>query len=116
MKIVAQAELEILDGLFRHKNAIGRTREQIQRCSGISALEIGVRHSCRCRDVRRVDPIQVLQIGADVCKAVLHRLGSADASRPASSLSLIDAGTCVDPVTVTSAPLVSSASMRAWAW
>ena len=67
-------------------------------------------------DPVRVDAVEVLQVAADIGVAVLHRLGRRHTRQGAAARrAWPTAGAAVVPVTVTSAPLVSSASTRACA-
>ncbi|MGC8732971.1 MAG: hypothetical protein ACP5RC_12055 [Halothiobacillaceae bacterium] len=71
-------QLEILHRLFRDQHPVRRLREPVEDRLGAAAAEIGVGQVRDAADAGRVDPVEILQVGADIGEAVQHRLGRGD--------------------------------------
>ena len=69
---VALLQLKVLDGFLRYQSRLGRPSQPVERRS-FRAAEIGIRQTGCVFDLRCIDPVEILQIDADIGEPVLHR-------------------------------------------
>ena len=75
---VAGKELEVVDGFGGDQHCVGLGRQLVDESSGGAALEVVVLEPADVGDRGRVDTVEVLEVGADVCEAMLDRFDVVD--------------------------------------
>ena len=63
-----------MDGLGRHQHVVVVGGQRVDQLAGGTAAEVGVLELPSVEDRRRIDTVEVLQVGADVGEPVLDRL------------------------------------------
>ena len=87
---VAELELAVVHGLGRDQDPVRASGERGKHLAGVTGGEVRVGDRGGAADPGGVDPVEILQVVADIGVPVLHRLGGGHAGQCAYPL--LDAG------------------------
>ena len=88
---VALAQRIVLDRLERDHDPVGRLLEATHHLARGAPDEVGVPKRGGIGEARRIDPVGILEVGADVGVGVVHGGGGGDAGYLGDLLRLLDA-------------------------